>query len=70
MSEQIPKTHPNTNQIRDLRSKIDVIDEQIQRLINERANIAQQVAEIKKQHEDHPIFYRTDREAQVLKQVK
>ena len=69
MSEQIPKTHPNTNQIRDLRSKIDVIDEQIQRLINERANIAQQVADIKKQHEDHPIFYRPEREAQVLKAV-
>lgn len=69
MSEQIPKTHPNTNQIRDLRSKIDVIDEQIQRLINERANIAQQVADIKKQHEDHPVFYRPEREAQVLKAV-
>ena len=62
-------TNLDTNQIGDLRGKIDSIDEQIQRLINERAGIAQQVAIAKKNHEDHPIFYRPEREAQVLKAV-
>lgn len=62
-------TNLDTNQISDLRGKIDSIDEQIQRLINERAGIAQQVAIAKKNHEDHPIFYRPEREAQVLKAV-
>ena len=69
MSEQTPKANLDTNQITDLRGKIDSIDEQIQRLINERAGIAQQVAIAKKSHEDHPIFYRPEREAQVLKAV-
>ncbi|OPH36528.1 prephenate dehydratase [Moraxella equi] len=69
MSKQTPKANLDTNQITDLRGKIDSIDEQIQRLINERASIAQQVAIAKKNHENHPIFYRPEREAQVLKAV-
>lgn len=52
-----------------IRQKIDGVDHQIHELINARAKLAQQVAEIKKQHEDHPIFYRPEREAQVLKAV-
>ncbi len=59
----------DTSKISDLRTKIDAIDEQIQTLINERASIAQQVAIVKKHHENHPIFYRPEREAQVLKAV-
>lgn len=73
MTEQHHNTNETTNldtsKISDLRSKIDNIDEQIQRLINERASIAQQVAIVKKHHENHPIFYRPEREAQVLKAV-
>ncbi|MDO4451014.1 MAG: prephenate dehydratase [Moraxella sp.] len=67
MSEQ--QTNLDTSKIHDLRGKIDSIDEQIQRLINERASIAQEVAIAKKNHESHPIFYRPEREAQVLKAV-
>ena len=52
-----------------IRQKIDGVDHQIHELINARAKLAQQVAEIKKQYEDHPIFYRPEREAQVLKAV-
>lgn len=52
-----------------IRQKIDGVDHQIHELINARAKLAQQVADIKKQHEDHPIFYRPEREAQVLKAV-
>ena len=48
-------TNLDTNQIGDLRGKIDSIDEQIQRLINERAGIAQQVAIAKKNHEQNKL---------------
>ena len=65
----LSNTHLDTHQIGDLRSKIDAIDEQIQHLINERASIAQKVAIAKKNHENHPIFYRPEHEAQVLKAV-
>ncbi|MDO4251598.1 MAG: chorismate mutase, partial [Moraxella sp.] len=59
----------NTDDIKALREKIDNIDEQIQELINSRAKIAHEVAIVKKDNEDHPIFYRPEREAQVLKAV-
>ncbi|MFA9485377.1 prephenate dehydratase [Moraxella haemolytica] len=62
-------TSLDASKIKDLRHKIDGIDEQIQSLINERATIAQEVARAKKDHENHPIFYRPEREAQVLKAV-
>lgn len=52
-----------------LRNKIDAVDEKIQTLINERASYAVQVAKAKKTQEDNPIFYRPEREAQVLKKV-
>jgi len=54
-----------------LRDDIDRIDNEIQQLINERAQCAQQVAEVKKQVEgtDDVLFYRPEREAQVLRSV-
>ncbi|WP_066802072.1 prephenate dehydratase [Moraxella oblonga] len=64
-----PNTSLDTNKINVLRDKIDHIDEQIQQLINERASIAKEVAIAKKDFENHPIFYRPEREAQVLKTV-
>ena len=54
----------------EVRDKIDRLDETIQRLINERAECAQQVADIKLKAGDEKInFYRPEREAQVLRQV-
>ena len=55
----------------DLRNQIDSIDQQIQQLINQRATCAQQVAEVKQQFSNqHPaVFYRPEREAQVLRRV-
>ncbi len=53
-----------------VRQRIDSLDEQIQTLISARAHCAQQVAEIKKT--DDPaatVFYRPEREAQVLQKV-
>jgi len=51
-----------------LREKIDALDEQIQRLITERAKIAEEVA-IAKQEVGNTVFYRAEREAQVLRNV-
>lgn len=55
--------------IRALRDEIDTLDKTIQTLINKRATLAVAVAQAKKNNEDHPIFYRPEREAQVLKAV-
>lgn len=55
-----------------LRQQIDSLDHQIQDLINQRASCAQNVADVK-QHYAVPgesvIFYRPEREAQVLRRV-
>ena len=57
-----------------IRQNIDAVDCEIQTLINNRAKLAQQVAMVKKNHtaaddSSNPIFYRPEREAQVLKAV-
>lgn len=60
-----------------IRQNIDAVDCEIQTLINNRAKLAQQVAAVKKSHiannptanNTNPIFYRPEREAQVLKAV-
>lgn len=54
-----------------LRDRIDELDKQIQQLISERASIAEQVAKTKQQTEgDKALFYRAEREAEVLRRVK
>ena len=52
----------------ELRKKIDALDQQIHALISERASVAQQVAQAKQNSED-TVFYRAEREAQVLRNV-
>lgn len=55
-----------------LRQEIDSLDQQIQKLINQRAECAQQVAVVKHKYaqEGEPVvFYRPEREAQVLRRV-
>ncbi|MDR9440153.1 MAG: prephenate dehydratase [Halomonas sp.] len=52
-----------------LRQRIDTLDNDILRLISERAACAQQVAEIKADHEPGAVFYRPEREAQVLRRI-
>lgn len=55
-----------------LRRKIDHLDSQLQQLVNQRARYAQQVAEVKLKYaqENQPVvFYRPEREAQVLRCV-
>jgi chorismate mutase/prephenate dehydratase len=63
-----------------VRAEIDALDQQIQTLINRRAEWAQQVADIKMaevaaarqrgEPAPEPVFYRPEREAQVLNRIK
>ena len=58
-------------QLTEIRTQIDAIDAQIQTLIGERALCAQKVADIKTQGgQVEAVFYRPEREAQVLRLVK
>jgi len=53
-----------------LRTRIDALDEQLQALLNERAECAQQVAEAKRENGDDADFYRPEREAEVLRRIR
>lgn len=53
-----------------IRERIDAIDEQIQDLLNARAQAAHDVATIKEDADGDPVYYRPEREAQVLRLVK
>ena len=58
-------------QLTEIRNQIDNIDQQIQELIGQRALCAQKVADIKTQGgKVEAVFYRPEREAQVLRAVK
>ena len=60
-----------TQALNEIRDEIDQLDQQIQSCIAQRAACAQKVAEIKTQGGQVPaVFYRPEREAQVLRQVK
>jgi chorismate mutase/prephenate dehydratase len=61
MSEQQALQH--------IRQQIDAIDLQIQKLLNDRTSMAQEVARIKIANGEQTDFYRPDREAIVLRQV-
>lgn len=52
----------------ELRQKIDGIDSELQRLLNERAHLAQQVAEVKlAANPENAVFLRPEREAQIIR---
>jgi chorismate mutase/prephenate dehydratase len=53
-----------------LRKRIDALDEQLQTLLNERASCAQQVAEAKREKGGEVVYYRPEREAEVLRLVR
>ena len=54
-----------------LRDRIDAIDQDLLRLLNERAQCALEVGEIKQGSaaETPPVFYRPEREAQILRRM-
>ena len=53
-----------------VRKRIDELDSEIQRLLNERAECALEVARIKLESDPNANFYRPERESQVLRMVK
>ncbi len=60
------------DQLREIRTRIDSIDRDLQRLINERAACVLRVAEIKTADsgDEPPVFYRPEREAEILTRIK
>ncbi|WP_299311554.1 prephenate dehydratase [uncultured Halomonas sp.] len=52
-----------------LRDRIDNLDSELLRLISERAECAQQVAQVKTAENADAVFYRPEREAQVLRRI-
>ncbi|MBH1986722.1 MAG: prephenate dehydratase [Burkholderiales bacterium] len=63
-----PDARPVDEQLGDLRVQIDAVDQQLLALLNQRAQLAQAVGEVKKL-DGSPVF-RPDREAQVIDRVK
>ena len=59
----------SANDLKQLRDRIDALDEKILRLFNERAAIAIDVAEAKRAQGETGNFYRPEREADVLRHV-
>ena len=57
-----------SDDLNNLREQIDALDGQIQDLITERAKIAQAVAKAKEASSDE-VYYRAEREAEVLRKV-
>ncbi len=53
-----------------IREAIDALDEQIQELITQRAELARRIAEIKLAADPETAFYRPEREVEVLRRVK
>jgi chorismate mutase / prephenate dehydratase len=60
-----------TTSLDDLRNRIDQLDDEILMKLNERARCALDVAEVKLRESDGeaPVFYRPEREAQVLRRM-
>jgi len=56
--------------LKEIRDRIDSLDEQIQELISQRARAAQEVAHIKLASDPQAFFYRPEREAAVLTRIK
>jgi chorismate mutase/prephenate dehydratase len=64
------KTHKPSS-LEDLRDRIDQLDDEILARLNERAGCALEVAEVKQRESggEVPVFYRPEREAQVLRRM-
>jgi chorismate mutase/prephenate dehydratase len=65
-----PASPPERAELVQVRTRIDEVDAEIHRLINERARLAQQVGISKKRDGRTVDFYRPEREAQVLRMAR
>ena len=63
------KQDKNQTALLKLRDRIDELDSSILQLISERAKVAQDVAHVKQVAGDTALFYRPEREAQVLRKI-
>ena len=57
------------SKLQQIRAAIDLTDEELLALLNKRASLASQVAEIKRGEDAAAIFYRPEREAQILQKI-
>ncbi|NOX91053.1 MAG: prephenate dehydratase [Gammaproteobacteria bacterium] len=57
------------DKLNNIRQEIDLLDEKIQELISERARFAQKVAQVKQIQGVDAVYYRPEREAEVLREV-
>ena len=58
------------SKLQDVRANIDAVDGEILELLNRRAELAQKIAELKKEADgEQAVYYRPEREAQVLKEI-
>jgi chorismate mutase / prephenate dehydratase len=55
--------------LEDIRARIDAIDKDLLALISERAQLATEVAKLKGSDDGEVVFYRPEREAQVLRKI-
>lgn len=60
----------SAERLKELRVEIDLLDERLLELCNQRARLAQQVAEVKQAGGEQQNFYRPEREAQVLRRLQ
>ena len=67
--QQYHQSVPMTNMLKKFRQKIDLIDKKILKLLNERADVAKNVADYKKNSNNTNIF-RPDRESQILRNLR
>lgn len=69
--QAMPDQDLQVQQLNELREKIDAVDMQMLALLNQRAGYALDVAEVKKLHaaDVQPVYYRPEREAQVLRNL-
>ncbi|MFT5351983.1 MAG: chorismate mutase/prephenate dehydratase [Planctomycetota bacterium] len=59
----------NESDLGAVRERIDATDEQLLALISERARLATEIAELKRDGDPDVVFYRPEREAQVLREI-
>ncbi len=67
--EQNNHSHQVDPALAEIRKQIDTIDDQILKLLNDRAACAQKVAETKQARGENETFYRPEREAEVLRRM-
>ncbi len=60
-----------TDQLKQFRDQIDAIDEQVLKLVNERAKLAREIGHVKQSNgKERGVIYRPEREAQVLRRLQ